>query len=626
MRFLFITTDFPYPGDETRGVFNLHLARELAEEHEVCVIAPRTCQEQIKACRAPKTDCTSDDQKELARLSIHYPTYYHTPKVLRCAYGYFLWHSIKGTIARLLSSYSPDAVISFWAYPDGQVAVRLAGMLGIPGIVIIGGSDVLVLGTNARRRKKLASVFRNAHAVVAVSQDLKDHIVDWGIRPEKVHVWHRGVDGQRFSPGDRMQARARLGIPEGPGLLWVGRMVPVKGLDLLLEACNALRKRVSRFSLFLIGDGPLRRKLQADVVAKGLSDCVRFVGTVPNDQLADWYRAADVTVLASHSEGIPNVLRESLACGTPFVSTRVGGVPELANGHPHRLVRRDAADLAAAIQEMLTLNKPLGQTQNQLPSWKESAKAFVNIVRPLVAATQNPDRPWWIRQSSPAEIAQSVSPAAKPWRQFVRNNIATMLLPRSYSTHGRLDGRSVYLTFDDGPHPIHTPELLYVLKRHDIKATFFVIGRLAERYPELVRRIHEDGHLLGNHSYYHPDPYRPPASLLLSGIARTDRILNEITGCRGFLYRPPHGRMTTWKLLRLWCARKKIALWNIDPKDYACQSAAELLTWFQERPLGAGDVVLLHDRLPYASAVIPYLTTSARERGLTFATIDQCLN
>jgi peptidoglycan/xylan/chitin deacetylase (PgdA/CDA1 family) len=84
--------------------------------------------------------------------------------------------------------------------------------------------------------------------------------------------------------------------------------------------------------------------------------------------------------------------------------------------------------------------------------------------------------------------------------------------------------------------------------------------------------------------------------------------------------------MTTWKLLRLWCARKKIALWNIDPKDYACQSAAELLTWFQERPLGAGDVVLLHDRLPYASAVIPYLTTSARERGLTFATIDQCLN
>jgi hypothetical protein len=98
-----------------------------------------------------------------------------------------------------------------------------------------------------------------------------------------------------------------------------------------------------------------------------------------------------------------------------------------------------------------------------------------------------------------------------------------------------------------------------------------------------------------------------------------------MVGNKDSFYRPPHGKLTTSTLLRLWLAKRKIVLWNMDPKDYACQSSEELLAWFQKHPLSGGDVVLLHDRLPYASSVIPHLARTANERGLQFVTIDQFL-
>jgi peptidoglycan/xylan/chitin deacetylase (PgdA/CDA1 family) len=351
---------------------------------------------------------------------------------------------------------------------------------------------------------------------------------------------------------------------------------------------------------------------------------VTFTGSVQHDQLADWYRAVDATVMASYSEGIPNVLRESLACGTPFVATRVGGIPEIANGNAARLVPPgDPNALAEAIDQMLDGRVPIDR-HSKLPSWKEAAESLVNIIQPLVSASQNPDQPWWMVNVSSADMRQSGKAGPNPWRQFARNAVPKSL-PLRMLIRGPVSSRAVCLTFDDGPHPKHTPDLLDVLKSHGIKATFFVIGRLVEKYPDLVRRIHEEGHLVANHSFYHPDPNSVPASFMLNGIDRTDQLLTEMVGNKDSYYRPPHGKLTTWKLLRLWLNKKKIVLWNVDPKDYACRSAQELLAWFQSHPLAGGDVVLLHDRLPYASAVIPSLVAAAKEKGLRFDTIDEFL-
>ena len=142
----------------------------------------------------------------------------------------------------------------------------------------------------------------------------------------------RGSIPPSSSPVIGARRSRKLGIPDAPPvILWVGRMVPVKALGVLLQACAELRDTGQDFLLYLVGDGPLRKSLESEAASLGLGDRVNFAGPKPQGALPDWYRASDVVALPSYSEGIPNVLREARACGRPFVATRVGGVPEVAD-------------------------------------------------------------------------------------------------------------------------------------------------------------------------------------------------------------------------------------------------------------------------------------------------------
>ena len=219
-------------------------------------------------------------------------------------YAFFLWQSVRRTVQRLLRSYTPEAILGYWAHPDGEVAVRVARMIGVPAVIMVGGSDVALLTRDGNRRRCIRSVLQAADAVVTVSRDLKARVLDLGICPDRVHVVYRGIRTDLFSPGDRLEARRRLGIPaEARVLLWVGRLVSVKGIDVLLNACSTLRGRGVGFRLYLIGEGPLRRSLESESSNRDLSDVVSFVGPRPQDQLPDWYRAADVFVNGTRVEG-----------------------------------------------------------------------------------------------------------------------------------------------------------------------------------------------------------------------------------------------------------------------------------------------------------------------------------
>jgi peptidoglycan/xylan/chitin deacetylase (PgdA/CDA1 family) len=178
------------------------------------------------------------------------------------------------------------------------------------------------------------------------------------------------------------------------------------------------------------------------------------------------------------------------------------------------------------------------------------------------------------------------------------------------------------LTFDDGPHPEHTPRLCDVLKNHEVAATFFVVGQEAERYPDLVRRIAAEGHVVGMHSYTHSEPGMTSARKLLDEIQRTQELLARLVGKSVSLFRPPHGRVTAWKLWSLWRAGLTVVFWNVDTKDYACRSSAELSSWFDTNPLQGGDLVLFHDNRPHAAQALPDVLRDAKQRGLRFATVD----
>ena len=614
MRILFLSSVFPHPEAPTRGIYSLQLCKALTARHQVQVVAPRSWVDVSRGLLAGKRGKVEDATATANGLEVEYPCYYYPPKVLRGLHASLMWASVRRRVRRLAARFQPDCVVSYWAYPDGAAALRAARHLGVPGMVMVGGSDVLLLTQQAAWRRRILDVLHDADAVITVGQDLKTRLVELGIAPEKVHLVPRGVDTELFKPGDRTLARRRLQIPENARvLLWVGRMVEIKGLDVLLAAAERLYQHQLDLRIYLVGEGPLRSALERACKERQLNGAVSFVGPVLPEDLPDWYRAADYTVLPSRSEGVPNVLRESLACGTPFVASRVGGIPELARDPANRLVTpNDPKSLADALAEVLQRPQPLQSLYaQQALGWKDSAEALASVLEPLVAG----------RHSTPAKTRIA------PWsvRQVLRRALEAVLPRRRLLVRGPASSGSVCLTFDDGPDPEHTPRLLDVLKREGVPATFFLIGQKVERHPEIVRRIVQEGHAVGHHSFYHTDPQQTSAPQLRAEVQRTRELLAGLLGQPPDLFRPPHGKLTPAKLWQLWRAGQTVVLWNVDPKDWACQEADEVRAWFQRHAFRGGDIVLMHDDHPHAAEVVPELSRRVRAKGLDFKTLPQWL-
>ena len=178
-------------------------------------------------------------------------------------------------------------------------------------------------------------------------------MIDLDVDSWRVETLPNGVDLLLFKPHDRENARRRLGLPLNRSVLVsVGHLVELKGHHLVIEALRSLDRDTV---LLIVGDGEMKSRLKELAQSMGFADRVRFCGSLPQAELPWYYSAADVSVLASSREGMPNVLLESLACGTPVVSTSVGGAPEVVRGDvAGKLVKkREPAAIANAISSLL---------------------------------------------------------------------------------------------------------------------------------------------------------------------------------------------------------------------------------------------------------------------------------
>ena len=225
-------------------------------------------------------------------------------------------------------------------------------------------------------------------------------------------------------------------------------------------------------------------------------------------------------------------------------------------------------------------------------------------------------------------LAKPVAAAttASNLRQLVRLGMSVAIPRRLFMVKGPVASGRVVLTFDDGPHPTHTPVLLDRLKAARIPATFFVLGRAAEQHPELVRRMAAEGHDVGHHSFTHGDPEQTSARALVAEARRSAGLLADLLGgAPPRLFRPPRGKLTATKAAGLWAAGQSIVLWNQDPKDFACGSTAALRAWFASATLSGGDVILLHDTHPYAAEALGEAAARVATSGLSFGRISDWL-
>lgn len=167
------------------------------------------------------------------------------------------------------------------------------------------------------------------------------------------------------------------------------------------------------------------------------------------------------------------------------------------------------------------------------------------------------------------------------------------------------------LTFDDGPDPAYTPVVLDLLQTAGLRATFFVVGRQAESFPALIRRMHDEGHEVGNHTWSHGPPSETSPKVFLDEVRRTDELIAQLTDASPQCMRPPKGELNIRKLLGLWRLRKTVALWNVDPRDYLMSKSHEIADWCSRYRPQNGDILLFHDNHPFAIDAI----TIMRSRG-----------
>ena len=260
-----------------------------------------------------------------------------------------------------------DAVVGHYLYPAAAIARIAARVAGAPYALVSHGTDA----TSVTRGDTIARASRaavgGAGLVVAVSSALEGYLRESGTLPASVPsaVVNMGFDSDVFRPDP--QARERLGIPADERVvLFVGNLTQGKGVDVLLEAFIRLLERDSADRLVFIGAGSSDFMSPAVTAAHfgragrtDSADRVSFPGAVDQAALGSWMSAADVLALPSRNEGLGLVLLEAMACGTPCVGTRVGGIPEiLAVPACGRIVPpEDPEALAAALEEIVGLGK-----------------------------------------------------------------------------------------------------------------------------------------------------------------------------------------------------------------------------------------------------------------------------
>lgn len=178
--------------------------------------------------------------------------------------------------------------------------------------------------------------------------------------------------------------------------------------------------------------------------------------------------------------------------------------------------------------------------------------------------------------------------------------------------------RPVLLTFDDGPDPEVTPAALRLLREADARAVFFVLGRQADRHPDLVRRIHGEGHVVGNHTYTHARHGRLTVFEYLEDVNRCQEAVARALGRRPAHFRPPEGRLTAGSLcVPLLCGLEAV-YWSLDPRDYALRTGEETAVCGDQLGDAAtpGDIILLHDVNPALPSLLARLLPRLRERGM----------
>jgi glycosyltransferase involved in cell wall biosynthesis len=393
MKVLTFSTLYPHAGRPSHGIFVETRLRQLlaTEQVESKVIAPvpwfpfchAAFGEYALHARAP-----SGERRH--GIEVLHPRYPIIPKIGMTVAPMLLAQAVKPAIRSLLERYDFDAIDAHYLYPDGVAAAILGKHFGKPVVLTARGTDVTLIPQYRLPRAMILWAARNAAAIITVSRSLKEGLAGLGVSPERITVLRNGVDLDRFRPIDRETARARLGL-RNTTLLSVGHLIERKAHHLAVRAVALLPD----VELIIVGDGPELGALRALAQQAGVAHRVRFLPAMSQEDLRQYYGAADALILASSREGWANVLLESMACGTPVIASNVGGASELVTAQAAGVLFEERTDqgLAEAVRGLFSAYPDRGATRRHAEqfSWAATTRGQIEIFRaviPMATATQ----------------------------------------------------------------------------------------------------------------------------------------------------------------------------------------------------------------------------------------------
>lgn len=360
MNVLFLSGLYPTNYDPTRGVFVHEQARNLVEQGcNIKVVSPIPYTPPLLNRLVGRWNALSNvpHRQIWEDMEAYYPRYIGFPRNLFFEYsGDLIFSSIRNFVGKLYEVFEFDLIHAHTAMPHGYAALKLGKLFGKPVVCTLHGSDVTVYPElNSSVKRKTIKTLTQADRLIAVSKALKKQAEALVGKDLPITIIHNGVDEKIFKLVDREDARKMLGLPlDYKIILYVGHLLPVKGLQYLIEAVHKIKSRYKLLTV-LVGEGSLERSLRKQIFRLGLEDKVWLVGRKPHDEIYLYMNAADILALPSLSEGGPTVVFESFACGLPVIGSRVGGIPEAVKNENYGILfdPRDVQGLMNAVESGL---------------------------------------------------------------------------------------------------------------------------------------------------------------------------------------------------------------------------------------------------------------------------------
>lgn len=407
---LVTTSTFPrWEGDTVPARFVFDLSLQLKRDYHVIVLAPhapgaayRETLEDLEVWRFPyfwphRLEALCNGGGILPALRSGW-----LPK---CQAPFLFMAELYGLIA-LLRSRKIDLINSHWMIPQGfTVALAKKGFPRIPHLLTIHSSDVHTLRRLPGGRTASRFILKSADHVITVSRFLHQKLRDLTGRDVDARVLPMGVNTATFvRHDDRRELRQQHDITAGSVVLYVGKLIEVKGVSTLLKAMPLLRQ-VSDVQLLIAGSGVLRSELERDVRDMSLTEHVRFYGTLDHDRLSELYRLCDVVVVPSiittrqETEGMPVVILEAMAAGCPVVASDVGGISDVVDhGRNGFLVpSEDAGALADALLRVFDPTAASAMRAHALETaqsydWQRIGDAYNQTIHELIHAHPSAQR------------------------------------------------------------------------------------------------------------------------------------------------------------------------------------------------------------------------------------------